>query len=101
MTQLRLFVLLTAVVCCYACTLRMDGLQDTTDSPDCSDSDGNLHEFDSEWQTESEMCVCAHIGIICCPRFGNTFLPDPIPESTPKIYYDDFGAFTENDIGEP
>lgn len=70
--MLRLFVLLTAVVCCNACRLEMFPTQDSTSSPQgCADSDGNLHDFFSEWESGPETCVCVDFGTICCKRFGN------------------------------
>ncbi|XDV43069.1 hypothetical protein PO909_011616 [Leuciscus waleckii] len=102
--MLRLIVLLTAVVCGNACRLETVNSQDTTDSPGCTDSDGNLHEFYSEWGNEEEICVCADFGIFCCERSlgGSDFTTTKsIAESTVQIFYDNFGAFTDNDLGEP
>ncbi|XP_077094328.1 uncharacterized protein LOC143746404 [Siphateles boraxobius] len=95
--MLRLIVLLTSVVCCNACRLETVN-QETTNTPGCIDSDGNLHEFNSDWGNEHEICVCVdsvEYGIICCERFDHTQ-----PEPTTEIFYDNFGAFTENDLGE-
>ncbi|XP_042599040.1 uncharacterized protein C6orf15 homolog [Cyprinus carpio] len=66
--MLRLFVLLTAVVCCNAsCRKEIMPTQDTTDSPQgCPGSDGDLHELNSEWVNGYEKCVCGNSGIICC-----------------------------------
>ncbi|ROJ78960.1 hypothetical protein DPX16_15485 [Anabarilius grahami] len=64
----------------------------------CSDSDGNPHEFYSEWENGPETCVCVDFGVICCGRFWDDTVH--MPESTPGIIGDYFGAFTENDVGE-
>ncbi|KAG1972806.1 hypothetical protein F2P79_000580 [Pimephales promelas] len=87
-------VLLTAVVCCNACHVEYNP-PDTTNSPGCTDSEGNLHEFYSEWSNEHDTCVCVDFGIICCGRFDHHFQT----ETTSEIFYDNFGAFTDNDIG--
>ncbi|KAK7142517.1 hypothetical protein R3I94_012006 [Phoxinus phoxinus] len=95
--MLRLIVLLTAVVYCNACRIETMDSEDTTNSPGCTDSDGNLHEFDSDWGNELETCVCEKYRIVCCERFDTTTQPEP---TTAEIVYDYFGAFTENDVGE-
>ncbi|KAK9959855.1 hypothetical protein ABG768_009953 [Culter alburnus] len=107
---MRLFVLLTAVVCCNACRFERLNNQDTTgrEEQGCSDSDGNHQEFHSEWENGPETCICIGSGIICCEKFGNNFaahIPEDtivplIPESTPGIIADYIGAITENDVGE-
>ncbi|XP_067222906.1 beta-microseminoprotein-like isoform X2 [Chanodichthys erythropterus] len=102
--MLKLFVLLTAVVCCNACRF----IKLNKQHPGCSDSDGIHHEFRSVWEKGSETCLCLVNTIICCEKFGSNFaahIPEDtivplIPESTPGIIADYIGAITENDVGE-
>ncbi|XP_056332963.1 beta-microseminoprotein-like [Danio aesculapii] len=88
---MRLFVLFAAVAYCYACRLEQFP-EDTTNNPQgCSDSDGNLHEFNSEWENGPEACVCVDFGIICCERTWETFGTPVPPEPTTVIgdYFED------------
>ncbi|TRY93689.1 hypothetical protein DNTS_029398 [Danionella cerebrum] len=79
--MLRLCVFLAAVICSNGCRVE-EFSQDTTDNPaGCSDSDGNFHEFQTEWENGSENCVCANRGIICCENEGSEEEPAEEPEA--------------------
>nr|XP_055028671.1 uncharacterized protein LOC129417843 isoform X1 [Misgurnus anguillicaudatus] len=55
---------------------------------DCSDQDGNIHTFNTEWEDDTQNCVCSTYGTICCPRFGF---------GVTEFFADDFVTFSAND----
>nr|XP_055028672.1 beta-microseminoprotein-like isoform X2 [Misgurnus anguillicaudatus] len=87
--MLRLLVLCTVVVYCHSCSLYGWETEENLSNPeDCSDQDGNIHTFNTEWEDDTQNCVCSTYGTICCPRFGF---------GVTEFFADDFVTFSAND----
>ncbi|XP_059376141.1 beta-microseminoprotein [Carassius carassius] len=72
---LRVCILLFMVVSCSAeCYIQkpqvdLSSVHNTTDNlQGCVDSDGVIHDFNSEWEKDCYNCLCALFGIRCCNK---------------------------------